>query len=139
MYRNETGITMQTGEQFTEQFKITSFVYEGFIQLFNDRNTLHTNDAFAQKQGFSDKVMHGNILNGFLSYFVGECLPLKNVIIHTQQIQFKHPVFLDDELQLDAEVSGVFDSVNAVEMKFKFTNTEKKIVAKGKLQIGILT
>lgn len=129
---------MKLGEQFTEQFKITSSVYEGFIQLFNDRNSLHTNDRFAQAHGFSQKVMHGNILNGFLSYFVGECLPLKNVIIHTQQIQFKHPVFLDNELQLNAKITGIFESVNAIEMKFTFTNTEMRIVAKGKIQIGIL-
>ena len=130
---------MQLGAQFTETFKITPSIYEGFILLFKDRNALHIDDDFAQAHGFSRKVMHGNILNGFLSYYVGECLPLKNVIIHSQQIQFKQPVFLDDELQFEAEVSGVFESVNTIEIKFNFINTDKKIVAKGKIQIGILT
>lgn len=126
------------GDYFNAQFIVTDSVYEGFIQLFNDKNSLHTNSEFAIEKGFREKVMHGNILNGFLSYFIGECLPQKNVIIHSQEIQYKNPVYLNDELQFRAEVSGIFESVNAVEFKFTFRNDESKIVAKGKIQIGML-
>ena len=82
--------------------------------------------------------MHGNILNGFLSYFIGECLPLKNVIIQTQQIQYSLPVYINDSLDLTVEVADVFKSVAAVELRFHFQNSEGKKVAKGKIQIGIL-
>ena len=99
---------------------------------------MHTSDTFAREKGFKGRVMHGNILNGFLSYFIGECLPVKNVIIHSQEIQFKNPVYLNDELDFVAEVSGVFESVNSIEFKFSFKNAEKKTVAKGKIQIGLL-
>ena len=82
--------------------------------------------------------MHGNILNAFLSYFIGECLPTKDVIIHSQDIQFKNPVYLDDKLNFTASVSGVFESVSAVEFKYFFRNSQSKVVAKGKIQIGII-
>ena len=82
--------------------------------------------------------MHGNILNGFLSYFIGECLPKKDVIIHSQEIQFKNPVYLNDELQFKATILDVYESVNTVEFKYEFRNVETKVVAKGKIQIGIL-
>ena len=62
-------------------FIVSENIYKGFIQLFNDKNPLHVNDVFAIEKGFKEKVMHGNILNGFLSYFIGECLPVKNVVI----------------------------------------------------------
>jgi acyl dehydratase len=120
------------------KFIVSDETYQGFILLFNDNNPLHTNKEFAISKGFKDKVMHGNILNGFLSYFVGECLSDKNVIIHSQEIQFKNPVYLDDELEFEAEVIGVYESVSAIEFKYRFTNLESKTVAKGKIQIGIL-
>ena len=82
--------------------------------------------------------MHGNILNGFLSYFIGEMLPIKDVIIHSQKIDFKNPVYLNDQLQFQAKVSGIFESVKAVEFKFNFMNSDSKIVSKGTIQIGLL-
>jgi 3-hydroxybutyryl-CoA dehydratase len=128
-----------TGDRFEEHFKISEDIYKGFINLFNDRNPLHTDEEFSRTKGFQSKVMHGNILNGFLSFFIGECLPVKNVIIHSQEIQFKNAVYLNDELHFTATVSDVFESVNAVEFRFSFMNSALKSVAKGKFQIGLLS
>ena len=129
-------LNLDLNQQFELKFKVTESLYLGFIENFKDKNPLHTNDSFAISKGFKSKVMHGNILNGFLSYFVGETLPSKNVIIHSQEIQFKNPVFLNDSLDFKAEVSGIYESVKAIEFKFKFLNSNLKVVAKGKIQIG---
>jgi acyl dehydratase len=127
---------LELNQQFELKFTVTESIYLGFIENFQDKNPLHTNESFAVSKGFKSKVMHGNILNGFLSYFIGEALPSKDVIIHSQEIQFKNPVYLNDDLVLKAEVSGIYESVKAIEFKFKFINTELKVVAKGKIQIG---
>lgn len=123
---------------FNAQFIVSNEIYTGFIALFNDKNPLHTNHQFAAQKGFKSVVMHGNILNGFLSYFIGECLPTKDIIIHSQEIQFKSVVYLNDKLELNAKITGVYESVKAVEFKFDFKNADEKIVAKGKIQIGLL-
>lgn len=125
-------------DTFTESFTVTDEIYHGFITLFKDQNPLHTHATFATEKGFKAEVMHGNILNGFLSYFIGEGLPTKNVIIHSQEIQYKNPVYLHDTLYFKATVVGFYESVNAVEFKFEFKNSEAKVVAKGKIQIGLL-
>ena len=131
-------MTFKEGDSFAEKFVITQEIYDNFIAAFKDKNPLHTNSDFAVNKGFQSKVMHGNILNGFLSYFIGECLPTKDVIIHAQEIQFKNPVYLNEELQFTAQVNGVFESVKAIEFKFQFKNLAGKIAAKGNIQIGIL-
>lgn len=129
---------MKEGDKFTEHFKVTDEIYKGFINLFLDKNFLHTDDEKAREKGFKSKVMHGNILNGFLSYFIGECLPLKNVIIHKQDIQYKNPIYLNDSLFFETYIKGVFESVQALEFKYTFKNQNSKVVAKGNFQIGIL-
>ncbi len=126
------------GDMFEESFIVSEEIYRAFIGSFRDTNPLHTDEVFAQHKGFKGKVMHGNILNGFLSYFIGECLPSKDVIIHSQEIQFKNPVYLNDSLKLKAVINNVYESVNAVEFKYEFKNAEAKTVAKGKIQIGVL-
>ena len=125
------------GDTFARDFVVTGEVYQGFIAAFGDRNPLHVDDAFAAAKGFRARVMHGNILGGFLSYFVGECLPTKEVVIHSQQIEFKRPVYLNDVLAFEARVEDVFESVGAVQFKFQFRNA-LAVVARGELQIGVL-
>ena len=125
-------------QEFEANFIVSENVYDGFVKTFNDKNPLHTIENYAIEKGFKSKVMHGNILNGFLSFFIGECLPTKDVIIHSQEIQFNNAVYLNDSIHFTAVISGIYESVNAIEFKFKFKNTENKIVAKGKIQIGLL-
>lgn len=129
---------MKKGDTFIEHFYLTDQVYKGFITIFRDENPLHTNIEFAKSKGFDSIVMHGNILNGFISYFIGECLPDKNVIIQTQKIIFSLPVYINEPLQFQAEITDVFESVRAVEFKYYFMNSLNKKVAKGNIQIGLL-
>ena len=131
-------MVFSVNDRFEKKFKMSRKIQQGFIELFEDNNLLHTNEDFAKGKGFSGCVMHGNILNGFLSYLIGECLPTKEVIIHSQEIQFKQPVYMDDELKLEATVRDIHESVNAVEFSFRFSNKDSKVVAKGNFQIGLL-
>jgi len=94
---------MEKGNLFRQSYAVPEHVYHGFIELFDDKNPLHTSEEFAKSKGFPGRVMHGNILNGFISHFIGECLPLKNVIIQSQDIKYHNPVFINDRLELQAE------------------------------------
>jgi 3-hydroxybutyryl-CoA dehydratase len=129
---------MKKGDVFTFTFRVNADIYYGFISIFKDRNPLHTNAKFAVNKGFTGKVMHGNILNGFLSYFIGECLPSKDVVIQTQEIKYLKPVYLNDQLTLNAEIEDVYESVSTIDFNFYFENQTKEKVAKGKFQIGLL-
>jgi 3-hydroxybutyryl-CoA dehydratase len=128
---------MKKGDVFNLAFSVTEDVYSGFLQAFKDHNPLHTVDEVAQKKGFKQKVMHGNILNGFLSYFIGEGLPVKDVIIHSQSISFHKPVYLNDVLQFRADVIEYSEAVNVIQFAYSFSKEGIGKVAKGKIQIGI--
>lgn len=125
------------GDKFTQHFEITPQIYNGFIAVFGDRHPLHTDEQYAVARGFRSRVMHGNILNGFLSYFIGECLPAPEVMILSQEIKYQRPVYLDDRLTLEAIVSNAYQSVNVTEITCKFRNdSDGKVVASAKIQVG---
>lgn len=119
-------------------FTVTPEVYKAFQQCSGDFNPLHTSEEFAKSKGFPECVMYGNILNAFVSTLIGECLPTKNVIIHSQDIQFKKPVFLHDILMAELKVENIHESVQTIEFKFSFRNQDEKLVSKGHVQIGII-
>lgn len=128
---------MRSGDIFLEKFVITQDVYDSFKNTFKDFNALHTDDAYARSKGFKEKVMHGNILGGFLSCFVGELLPLKNTIIHSSRIAYKKPCYLNDEVNLEANLVDVYESVDAYLFKFKFS-VRGEVKALGEIQVGLI-
>ena len=129
---------MQQGDIFTNEYIVTDKVYQGFREIFSDHNPLHTDEEFAKAHGMNGRVMYGNILNGFLSHFIGEGLPVKNVIIHSQSINFYLPVFLNDRLTLTADLSEVHEAVKAYTFKYIFRSEAGKRIAKGDIQIGLI-
>ena len=123
------------GDKFNCKFKISKDIYDGFVNIFNDKNPMHVDLDFAKNHGYSGIVMHGNILNGFISYFIGEQLPVKNIVILSQDIKYNNPVYLNDLLQFNASVFEIYESVNVINFKFNFINQKNIIVAQGKVQI----
>jgi acyl dehydratase len=126
------------GKEYNETFIVTENVYRTFQECSKDKNPLHTDEIFAKSKGFHSRVMYGNILNAFLSYFIGECLPTKDVMIHSQEINYKKPVYLNDTLQLEAVIDEIHESVNVILFKYKYRNQNNEIIAKGNIQIGVL-
>lgn len=129
---------LPAGAKFTHTFVVSDTVYSGFIATFNDRNPYHVSDDAARAKGFAGKIMHGNILNGFLSYFVGECLPVKTIVIQSQEIKFHKPVYLNDTVTLHAEVADFHESVRTAEISFHFLNQNNIKVARGKVSVGLI-
>lgn len=125
-------------KEYKHKFVVTQTVYDSFQICSGDKNPLHTNEGFAKGKGFKECVMYGNILNGFVSYFIGMLLPTPEVIIHSQDIVFKNPVFLNDELDFTATVEDMSDVVQTVIFKYVFRNETGKVVAKGHVQIGVI-
>jgi 3-hydroxybutyryl-CoA dehydratase len=128
---------MKEGDTFEIEYAVTPEIYQAYINFFDDRNPLHTDENFAKQKGFSSVVMHGGILTGFLSNFIGERLPVKNVIIQSYKIAFAKPVYLNTVLTLKAVVTGVFESVNCVVIKYSFEK-DKTVFGKGEISIGII-
>ena len=120
---------------------VSQEVYDNFQQCSNDFNPLHTDRAYATDKGFQGCVMYGNILNAFVSHFVGMLLPAKEVMIQSQDIFFHKPVYLNDNILLEATVEQVSEAVNVVIYKLKFRRCigdKVELVAKGHVQIGLL-
>ena len=122
-------------------YHVTREVYELFKKCSNDLNPLHTNKEFANKKGFPECVMYGNIMNAFVSHFVGMALPSPDVMIQTQDIQFRKPIYLNDEIIIKATSEDVSEAVGIVNFKLKFYRTsdiKPELVATGHVQIGML-
>ena len=122
-------------------YHVTPDIYYGFQRISSDFNPLHTDEAFAKRKGFPKRVMYGNILNGFVSHFVGMALPFRDIMIQTQDIQFRKPVFLDDIIILKSSIEKTSAAVEIINFKLKFyrdVEEKQELIATGHVQIGML-
>jgi len=131
--------SIREGFRSSQRYVISNAVYESFLAASQDRNPLHVDDEFARQRGFPEKVMHGMILNGFISHFVGMHFPAGPVLLQSTSTQFKSPCHLGDEIRIDMTVSQVVESVRVVTMDMVLVNaTRDRVAAKAKVQVGLL-
>ncbi len=136
-----TELTEQTAH-IAHTYKVTPDVYYGFQRCSKDYNPLHTDVAYAKSKGFDSPVMYGNILNAFLSHFVGMLLPTREVMILSQTILFQNPFFLNDEILFESSIDKYSPTVNFIDFKYKFRKNvgegKNILIANGHIQIKLL-
>ena len=129
---------IREGCRSSRAYTISQDVYDAFLRASGDVNPLHTDDAFASSLGFPEKVMHGTILNCFISHFVGMHFPGGRVLLHAVDTQFKSPSHLGDVIRIDARVTQAAESVGVVVMSLVLTNeTRDRVAAKARVQVGL--
>lgn len=119
-------------------YNITASVYEHFLAAFGDRSPLHVDADFAKLCGFAGPVMHGSILNGFISQFVGMVFPGANSLLLSVDIRFSQPSYLGDTLRLRAEIAQKLDTQQVVLLHVTFLNrTRGGTAATGRVQVKV--
>ena len=120
---NSTDFTkIRIGDEYSKEYTITDFIYKSFLETFDDRNPLHIDTNYAIDQGYKDKVMHGAILNGFLSHFVGTYFPGKNSLLLTVNIRYKAACYINDLIHLHAKVNQIEKNHQVVVLMVKYFN-----------------
>jgi len=126
------------GLRFSYQYSVTEKVYSGFISVFGDLSPIHTDHDYALSRGFEDKVMHGSILNGFLSHFIGMVCPGRRAMLLSVELSYHNPFFLNDRLELRAEVIQKVESQRVIVLKISFYNLTRGIIAaKGRAMVKL--
>jgi 3-hydroxybutyryl-CoA dehydratase len=130
---------VQEGFRTSRDYTISPEIYAHFLGAYADLNPMHTNDTFARSHGFSERIMQGTILNGFISHFIGVHFPGGAVLLHSVSVQYKAPCYLGDAIRIDAAVTQVTPSVGVITMEMELRNvTRDRTAAKAKVQVGLL-
>lgn len=95
------------GQTFKVLRTVTEEIYRAFVICSEDVNPLHSDDGYAKRLGYPGKLMHGALLNAFISGFIGTNLPTSDTMCLSQKLNFKHPFFLNDVVELYATVDSV--------------------------------
>ena len=124
------------GAKETRDYTITPAVYEHFLAAFDDRSPIHVDKPYAVQNGYAGKVMHGTLLNGFLSHFVGMHFPGRLSLLLGVDLRFSQPSYLGDVIRLEATVSQKLDAKQVLVLDITLTNlTQNCTAARGRAQV----
>lgn len=123
---------------FTTKLAITDELVKEFEKISGDSSPLHTDSDYAKEKGFQGIVAHGNILNLMVSTLVGMRLGTPDVMLLTQQIRYRLPVYAGSEISLSGTVKLTSESTGIVELSLKFRDQEDRLIADGKCQFKTL-
>jgi 3-hydroxybutyryl-CoA dehydratase len=126
------------GMRVDRDYTLSRSVYEAFLAAFDDRSPVHVNDDYARASGFRERVMHGAILNGFLSNFVGMHFPGQRALWLSVDLRYLAPTYLDDQLKIEAVVAQKVESQQVLVLNIVVRNvTQGNLTARGRLQVAL--
>ena len=129
---------ISVGMREKHDYLISPEIYRGFLLAFADYSPIHVDEAYARECGFVGPVMHGALLNGFLSHFIGMHFPGGLSMLLSSDLRFCLPSYLGDQIQIEAVVGHKLDARNVVVLDMTFTNlTQCGIAARGRVQVMI--
>ena len=130
--------SISTGMRESHAYTCAAAVYESFLKAFHDYSPIHVDEAYAQSRGFAGRVMHGTLLNGFLSHFVGMRFPGRNSLLLSADLRYAQPTYLDDVILLEAVVNQKLDANRVIVFDVSFTNqTRNCLAARGRVTVMV--
>ncbi|EAJ5692533.1 MaoC family dehydratase [Campylobacter lari] len=115
---------------------ITDLDVENFAKLSGDANPIHIDEEYALKSRYKKKIAHGLFVSSFFSSLFGTKLPGKGCVYVSQNLNFKRPIYIGDEVKAEIEVIKVDVSKKRIYFK-TFCKIKNKIAIDGIAEIFV--
>ncbi|MBI1860733.1 MAG: MaoC family dehydratase N-terminal domain-containing protein [Deltaproteobacteria bacterium] len=125
------------GDRHSHEYPLSEELHQSFMALFGDTNPLHADKEFAQKAGFQGPVIHGGILHGLLSHFIGRVFPGRQALLLGADVRYHAPSYPGDSVEIETVVAQRIEGERALILHLTIRNlTQCGVVARGKITVG---
>ena len=133
---------IQVGMSASFKKLITKEMEDSFRVITGDENPLHKEDDFALEisgGNFKGHAAFGMLTASFYSTVAGMYWPGKYSLIHSfDEISFMKPVFVGDELTVNAEVIDKDEALKMIRLKIIIKNQDNKKVSRAKMKVLVM-
>jgi len=119
---------IKIGDSASFNKKWTKEDVSSFALLSGDTNPIHTDESYAKTTTFGQTIVHGMLVASSFSTLVGMYLPGKYCVYVKQDIAFKKPVHIGDNLKVEGKVSRKIEASNMLEISLKISRGSEVVV-----------
>jgi 3-hydroxybutyryl-CoA dehydratase len=129
---------LREGTSAEHAYAITEACHLAMTDVFRDVSPIHVDEAAAKRAGFEARVMHGAVLNGFASHFVGCVLPGRRSLLLSMDMRYLTPSYLGDAIVIQGKVSQRVESERVVVLTLTIENrTRRHVAARARAQVRV--
>lgn len=122
---------IQVGDKAARKRIFTDADVQQFADLTGDHNPVHLDAEFAAGTQFKAQIVHGMLVGSLFTGVLGEELPGPGSIYMTQNLSFKAPVYLGQEVTASVEVTSIREGKGIVSFDTYVTDQDGKVLVKG--------
>ena len=119
------------GQKASFSKKITEQDVATFAEISGDTNPVHLDENYAKQTRFGKRIAHGTLSMGLISAVLGNILPGHGTVYMSQKIKFVKPVYFDDTVTAEVEITAIRADKGIVTLKTVCANQKNEIVAEG--------
>ncbi len=107
-----------------------------FAEVSGDTNPVHLDEEYARQSIFGERIAHGMLGAAFISKVLGTQLPGLGCIYIEQNLRFKAPVKVGDQVDAEVEVTDLDAEKNRVSLR-TVCRVGEKVVIDGEAKVLI--
>lgn len=119
------GQTCEMRKTFTEED------VKFFSVLSNDTNPIHLDSEYASKSIFKKQIVHGYLSSSLISAIIGTKMPGPGSIYLHQDLNFRRPVFIGEEVRAEVTVQDINIEKSTVTLQTNCYNPNNEITVEG--------
>jgi 3-hydroxybutyryl-CoA dehydratase len=100
-------VSVAVGDRAETTRRVTEEVLEHFVEATGDRNPIHFDEDYAATTRFGGRIAHGLLVGGIISSLLANELPGPGTVYLGQELTFRAPVRIGDEVRCEVEVTEV--------------------------------
>ncbi len=128
---------IKVGAVFSFKKIVNDDLVDRFADLVGDYNPLHTDTAYAKKNGFEGRLAHGLLVGSLFSTLVGMFCPGRRALYLSQSLNFKEAVMVGNEVLVQGEVLAKSESTRVIKLKTTVYNQKNKVVVAGEALVKV--
>jgi 3-hydroxybutyryl-CoA dehydratase len=100
-------VSVAVGDRAETTRVVTEELLEHFAEATGDRNPIHFDEDYAATTRFGGRIAHGLLVGGVISSLLANELPGPGTVYLGQELSFRAPVRIGDEVRCEVEVTEV--------------------------------
>jgi 3-hydroxybutyryl-CoA dehydratase len=132
------GTNFQEGQRYAFSITVGKEDVIAFAELSGDKNPLHIDEEYCALTELKRPVVHGILINSYISRMIGMSIPGAGALWLKQSIEFRHPVFYNDTIEICAKIEKINHVLSVMSLSFEVINQMKITVLTGSADVKFL-
>ena len=110
---------------------ITPDSIDEFSKLSGDYSSIHIDNLYANNRGFKSRLVHGVLIQSYISAFIGMRLPGKHGLLQSMSCQFRLPCYAPNRLNIVGVVNKRSEAMRVVGIQITVSDLTGNILVTG--------